>query len=132
MSIHDTDFTRRLRSVASPPAPPRSTTKRSHYSRERDIFGDVEQASPRGMSPKLKGKGKAVVRDYGDRYVVSLPPMFVDTTASSQLGMEPTFTRPFSCFPTKEDTLMGQPSPACAARMLTALALTPRLVEVRV
>lgn len=71
MSIHDTDFTRRLRSVASSPAQPRSTSKRSQQcSRDRDVFGDVEQHSPRGTSPKLKGKGKVVVRDYGDRYVV--------------------------------------------------------------
>lgn len=69
MSIHDTDFTRRLRSVASPPSLPRSAIKRSQYPRDRDVFGDVEQASPRGMSPQLKGKGKAVMRDYGDRYV---------------------------------------------------------------
>lgn len=75
MSIHDTDFTRRLRSVASPAAS-RPPAKRSQFpprDRDRDVFGDIEQPGPRAMSPKLKGKGKAVERDYGDRYVDTFP-----------------------------------------------------------
>ncbi|KLT44428.1 WD40 repeat-like protein [Cutaneotrichosporon oleaginosum] len=71
MSSHDTDFTRRLRAVASA-SPGPSRTKRSHHpSRDfdRDVFGEIEPPAARGTSPKLKEKGKAVERDYGDRFI---------------------------------------------------------------
>lgn len=78
MPIHDTDFTRRLRSVASP-TPSRTPSKLSPFPPrdfDRDVFVDVE-TTQRAMSPKLKGKGKAVERDYGDRYVDTFPPCFL-------------------------------------------------------
>jgi hypothetical protein len=62
MSIHDTEFSLRLRASGS-------NTSTSHKRRasplpkDRDVFGDV-LPSPRA-SPSLKGK--AVDREYGDR-----------------------------------------------------------------
>ncbi|TXT15821.1 hypothetical protein VHUM_00324 [Vanrija humicola] len=70
-SIYDTEFSRRIRSSVS--TPPRSPAKRAPHPKERDVFGDVERTrSPRGMSPLSSvsaSKGKAVARDYGDRFI---------------------------------------------------------------
>lgn len=65
MSIHDTDFSRCIRSSIppSPAAPARYANK------GMDVFGDItlpmRNNSPGGMNPV--GKGKAVMREYGDR-----------------------------------------------------------------
>lgn len=68
MSVHDTEFSRRLRSSipSSPGSPSRYTPG--------DVFGDItgplRNGSPRANSPGQVRKGKGVAgRDYGDRWV---------------------------------------------------------------
>ncbi|ORX39456.1 WD40-repeat-containing domain protein [Kockovaella imperatae] len=73
MSMYESEFSRRL--LASIPPSPKSSSS-SHYSPMKpgpDVFGDITlplgNASPRGASPLGKMKGKAAVRDYGDRFI---------------------------------------------------------------
>lgn len=95
MSIYDTEFSRRLRS---------SAPHKSKRSKDRDVFGDVEPASPRGMSPATKSK--VVVRDYGDRYVVKLASL---TPASSLRGIVGTSSLLTTSYPSLA-AMPGHPS----------------------
>ncbi|WVR09628.1 hypothetical protein IAU60_006701 [Kwoniella sp. DSM 27419] len=85
MSIYDTDFSRRmLRSAPGTPSTPGTQSPRYELrskagpSSNTDVFGDITSplhngmSSPRGLTavtPGSTGKGKSVVREYGDRFI---------------------------------------------------------------
>ncbi|WWD03932.1 hypothetical protein V865_001990 [Kwoniella europaea PYCC6329] len=81
MSIYDTEFSRRIRSsVPQPPSPgsPRYDLRSNGKVGNGDVFGDITspmkngsaspRASPMSMGANV-GKGKGVVREYGDRFI---------------------------------------------------------------
>lgn len=77
MSIYETDFSRRLRSsVPLSPGSSKLYSTRNLTPGPADVFGDITSpmgngnASPRAGSPGSARKGKAAMRDYGDRSVM--------------------------------------------------------------
>ncbi|WVW86388.1 hypothetical protein I302_108434 [Kwoniella bestiolae CBS 10118] len=79
MSIYDTEFSRRIRSSvpSSPrtaPSSPRYDLRSNGKGGNGDVFGDItspmRNASPRASPISANvGKGKGVVREYGDRFI---------------------------------------------------------------